>query len=204
MPTLLISYHAQWTYMIVSKQLSPPQAAVIAAVKDYSYVTAAFPRSGGKGYVARKCAMTYANEHPGAQVLVVCISPQESYKQYNAESVNRNRDFYSILLHNGSTILFSNHPSPSDFTIFDDVYPNYADIDRGKFLFLATPIVDMDGKADIFTEIYNRGFDEAFPEWISIHSTYLDCTHWENGEVDRMRVAISEKAFKEDFEVEWK
>jgi len=68
-----------------------------------------------------------------------------------------------------------------------------------KAIFISTPR----GKTNWFSEFYDRGFSDEFPEWISIKATWQDNPRMSEADVAEARRSMSAAEFKQEYEADF-
>lgn len=202
-----------------------PQIALINAINDPKYraVVAALSRRTGKTFIANVIAqlITFI---PNSNVLI--MSPNYSLsqiswdlqrtllKRFNIELVRSNAKDKIIELENGSTIRMGSVSQADsvvgrsyNLILFDeaaldskgkDVYnvqlrPTLDRIDS-KVVFISTP-----RGRNYFHEFFQRGFSDDFPEWVSIHSDYLENPRAAEKDIDQARKSMSSAEFGQEY-----
>lgn len=64
-----------------------------------------------------------------------------------------------------------------------------------KALFISTPR----GRNNWFSEFYQRGFSDEFPQWVSIHATYLDNPRMSEVDIEEARRSMSKAEFAQEY-----
>jgi hypothetical protein len=74
-------------------------------------------------------------------------------------------------------------------------------LDKGnsKAIFISTPR----GRNNWFSEFFDRGFIDDFPEWISIKATYKDNPRISDSDIEEARKSMSEAEFKQEYEADF-
>ena len=202
-----------------------PQKAIINAINcpDYRFVVAAVSRRVGKTFIAnvigQVCSLV-----PGSNILI--MSPNYSLSQisfdlqrqlirkFDLEVLRDNAKDKVIELSNGSTIRMgsvnqvdSTVGRSYDLIIFDEAALsdgkeafNVAlrptlDKDNSKALFISTPR----GRNNWFSEFWQRGFNDDFPEWISIQADYRENPRMSKRDVEEARKSNSEAEFAQEY-----
>lgn len=203
-----------------------PQLAIINAINnpDYRFVCAAISRRLGKTYIANIIGQLITLI-PGSNVLImspnyrlsqISFDLQRSLiKHFNLEVVKDNAKDSVIELSNNSTIRMGSVNQVDsvvgrsyDLIIFDEAALtddgeeafNIAlrptlDKTNSKAIFISTPR----GKNNWFSKFYNRGFSEEFPEWISIHATYLDNPRIHPRDIEEAKRTMSDAEFRQEY-----
>lgn len=207
----------------------PPQTAIINAINDprFRQIVGCLSRRTGKTYVANRIAFLKVME-PKCNALIVSpnyslsnISWKEQetlLNNHGIEVVSKNKTDREIHLHNGSMIKIGSVSQADslvgrsyDLIMFDeaaldskgrDVYnvqlrPTL-DKPNSKVIFISTP-----RGSNYFKEFYERGFDSAFPTWVSIHSTYLDNPRMTEEDVAEARNSMSRAEFRQEYLAEF-
>lgn len=203
-----------------------PQMALINAVNDpkYRFVCAALARRLGKTYIANIIGQLVTLV-PGSNVLI--ISPnynlssisfdlqRKLIRHFDLEVARDNLKDKIIELENGSTIRMGSLSTVDscvgrsyDLIIFDEAALgeggeaafNVAlrptlDKPTAKAIFISTPR----GKQNWFSQFYNRGFDSAFPEWVSITADYSENTRMAESDVAEARRSMSRAEFEQEY-----
>jgi hypothetical protein len=66
---------------------------------------------------------------------------------------------------------------------------------NSKALFISTPR----GRNNWFAKFYDRGFSEDFPEWASIHATYLDNPRADPRDIEEAKRTMSDAEFRQEY-----
>lgn len=207
-------------------EFSPPQNALVNALNNpkYRFIPAAYSRRVGKTYAANILAQIKSLE-PGTSVLI--MSPnyrlsqisfdlqRQLIKYFGLEIEKDNAKDGVILLPNGSSIRMGSVNQVDsvvgrsyDLILFDEAALSEAgrtafdiqlrptlDKPRSKAMFISTPR----GRENWFHEFFNRGFDENFPEWCSLHATYEDNPRVDVRDVEEARSTMSAAHFKQEY-----
>ena len=185
---------------LLEVQPLPSQVAIINAVNSpkYRFVSAAISRRQGKTYIANIVGQLVSLV-PGSNILI--MSPnyalsqisfdlqRQLIKHFDLEVKRDNAKDKVIELSNGSTIRMGSINQVDscvgrsyDLIIFDEAALvdgrdafNVAlrptlDKPNSKALFISTPR----GRNNWFSQFWQRGFSEEFPEWCSIKASYKD------------------------------
>jgi hypothetical protein len=64
-----------------------------------------------------------------------------------------------------------------------------------KAIFISTPR----GKNNWFARFYERGFSDEFPEWASIHATYMDNPRVDMRDIDEAKRTMSDAEFRQEY-----
>ena len=206
--------------------INRPQVALINAVNDpkYRFICAALARRLGKTYIANIIGQLVTLV-PGSNVLI--ISPnynlssisfelqRKLIKHFDLEVARDNLKDKIIELSNGSTIRMGSLSTVDstvgrsyDLIIFDEAALgeggeaafNVAlrptlDKPQAKAIFISTPR----GRNNWFSQFYNRGFDENFPEWISLQADYTENTRMAESDVAEARRSMSKAEFEQEY-----
>ena len=207
----------------------PSQVALINALNNpkYRFVVGALSRRQGKTYIGNIVAQCVALV-PGCHVLIVSPNYNLSnisfdlqrnlIKQFDLEIEKDNAKDRVIELSNGSTIrLGSVNQIDSvvgrsyDFVLFDeaaladgDTAFNVAirptmDKPNSKALFISTPR----GRNNWFSKFFQRGFNDDFPEWVSIKATWHDNPRASEEDIEEAKRSMSEAEFKQEYEADF-
>lgn len=207
----------------------PSQTAIINGLNcpKYRFICAAISRRQGKTYIANICGQMVSLV-PGCHILI--MSPNYSLSQisfdlqrnlikhFDLEVTKDNAKDKVIELSNGSTVRMGSVNQVDscvgrsyDLIIFDEAALadgmeafNVAlrptlDKENSKALFISTPR----GKSNWFAELFNRGFTDEFPEWLSIRATYKDNPRMSQADVDEARKSMSEAEFRQEYEADF-
>lgn len=202
-----------------------PQIALLNALNNpkYRFIVGALSRRLGKTYIAN-VAGQLVSLVPGSHVLIV--SPNYSLsqisfdlqrtliKKFELEVTRDNSKDKIIELDNSSTIRMgsinqvdSTVGRSYDLIIFDEAALadgmdafNVAlrptlDKPNSKAIFISTPR----GKNNWFSELYNRGFSDEFPNWASIHATYLDNPRASEEDIEEARRSMTRAEFEQEY-----
>jgi len=139
-------------------------------------------------------------------------------KHFDLEVVRDNAKDKVIELSNGSTIRMGSVNQVDscvgrsyDLIIFDEAALadgkdafNVAlrptlDKDNSKALFISTPR----GRNNWFSEFFDRGFNDEFPEWCSIRATYKDNPRMSETDIQEARKSMSEAEFRQEYEADF-
>ena len=207
----------------------PSQVALINALNNpkYRFVVGALSRRQGKTYIGNIVAQCVALV-PGCHVLIVSPNYNLSnisfdlqrnlIKQFDLEIEKDNAKDRVIELSNGSTIrLGSVNQIDSvvgrsyDFVLFDEaaladgetafnvaIRPTM-DKPNSKALFISTPR----GRNNWFSKFFNRGFNDDFPEWVSIKATWQDNPRASEEDIEEARRSMSDAEFKQEYEADF-
>ena len=203
----------------------PSQIAIINAVnsKKYRFVCAAISRRQGKTYIANILGQLVSLV-PGCHILV--MSPnynlsqisfdlqRQLLKHFDLEVAKDNAKDRVIELTNGSTIRMgsvnqvdSTVGRSYDIIIFDEAALadgetafNVAlrptlDKAESKALFISTPR----GRNNWFSRFYQRGFNDEYPEWCSVHATWQDNPRATTEDIEEAKKTMSEAEFNQEY-----
>ena len=203
----------------------PSQIAIINAVnsKKYRFVCSAISRRQGKTYIANILGQLVSLV-PGCHILV--MSPnynlsqisfdlqRQLLKHFDLEVAKDNAKDRVIELTNGSTIRMgsvnqvdSTVGRSYDFIIFDEAALadgetafNVAlrptlDKAESKALFISTPR----GRNNWFSRFYQRGFNDEYPEWCSVHATWQDNPRATTEDIEEAKKTMSEAEFNQEY-----
>ena len=207
----------------------PSQVAIINGTNSpkYRFVCAAVSRRQGKTYIANIIGQLVSLV-PNSNILI--MSPNYSLSQisfdlqrtlikhFDLEVVKDNAKDKVIELSNGSTIRMGSVNQVDscvgrsyDLIIFDEAALadgrdafNVAlrptlDKDNSKALFISTPR----GRNNWFSEFFDRGFNDEFPEWVSIRATYKDNPRMSETDIAEARKSMSEAEFRQEYEADF-
>jgi len=202
-----------------------PQKAIINAINcpKYRFVVAAISRRLGKTFIANIIGQLVSLV-PGSNILI--MSPNYSLSQisfdlqrnlikhFDLEVVKDNAKDKIIELSNGSTIRMgsvnqvdSTVGRSYDLIIFDEAALaegmdafNVAlrptlDKDNSKALFISTPR----GRNNWFAELYDRGWSDAFSEWISITADYNENPRMSAQDIEEAQKSMSSAEFRQEY-----
>tara|TARA_B100000575_G_scaffold76858_1_gene60096 strand:- start:1138 stop:2442 length:1305 start_codon:yes stop_codon:yes gene_type:complete len=207
----------------------PSQVAIINGTNSpkYRFVCAAISRRQGKTYIANIIGQLVSLV-PSSNILI--MSPNYALSQisfdlqrnlikhFDLEVVRDNAKDKVIELSNGSTIRMGSVNQVDscvgrsyDLIIFDEAALadgrdafNVAlrptlDKDNSKALFISTPR----GRNNWFSEFFERGFNDEFPEWCSIRATYKDNPRMSETDIAEARKSMSEAEFRQEYEADF-
>jgi hypothetical protein len=207
----------------------PSQMAIINAINNpkYRFVSAAVSRRQGKTYIANIIGQLVSLV-PGSNILI--MSPNYSLSQisfdlqrnlikhFDLEVTKDNAKDKVIEISNGSTVRMGSVNQVDscvgrsyDLIIFDEAALadgkdafNVAlrptlDKENSKAIFISTPR----GRNNWFSEFFNRGFSDEFPEWCSIRATYRDNPRMAQSDIDEARKSMSEAEFRQEYEADF-
>jgi len=201
------------------------QMAVINAINSpkYRFICGAVSRRQGKTYIAniigQLCVLV-----PGSSVLL--MSPNYSLSQisfdlqrnlikhFDLEVVRDNAKDRVIELSNNSTIRMGSINQVDsvvgrsyDLIIFDEAALTHGreafnvalrptlDKPNSKALFISTPR----GRNNWFAEFFYRGFNEEYPDWISIRATYHENPRMHESDIEEAKKAMSQAEFAQEY-----
>ena len=201
------------------------QMAVINAINNpkYRFVCGAVSRRQGKTYIANIIGQLTVLV-PGSHVLL--MSPNYSLSQisfdlqrnlikhFDLEVVKDNAKDRVIELSNSSTIRMGSVNQVDsvvgrsyDLIIFDEAALAHGreafnvalrptlDKPTSKALFISTPR----GRNNWFAEFFYRGFNDEYPDWISIRATYHENPRMDQSDIDEAKKAMSEAEFSQEY-----
>jgi hypothetical protein len=207
----------------------PSQMALINAINNpkYRFVSAAVSRRQGKTYIANIIGQLVSLV-PGSNILI--MSPNYSLSQisfdlqrnlikhFDLEVTKDNAKDKVIEISNGSTVRMGSVNQVDscvgrsyDLIIFDEAALadgkdafNVAlrptlDKENSKAIFISTPR----GRNNWFSEFFNRGYSDEFPEWCSIRATYRDNPRMAKSDIDEARKSMSEAEFRQEYEADF-
>ena len=205
------------------------QVAIINAINNpkYRFISAALSRRQGKTYIANIIGQLVSLV-PNSNILV--MSPNYALSQisfdlqrtlikhFDLEVVKDNAKDKVIELSNGSTVRMGSVNQVDscvgrsyDLIIFDEAALadgkdafNVAlrptlDKDSSKAIFISTPR----GRNNWFAEFFYRGFEDEFPEWASIRSTYTSNPRMSEADIAEARKSMSEAEFRQEYEADF-
>ena len=201
------------------------QMAVINAINNpkYRFVCGAVSRRQGKTYIANIIGQLTVLV-PGSHVLL--MSPNYSLSQisfdlqrnlikhFDLEVIKDNAKDRVIELSNSSTIRMGSVNQVDsvvgrsyDLIIFDEAALAHGreafnvalrptlDKPTSKALFISTPR----GRNNWFAEFFYRGFNEEYPDWISIRATYHENPRMDQSDIDEAKKAMSQAEFSQEY-----
>ena len=207
----------------------PSQVAIINAVNNpkYRFVCAAISRRQGKTYIANIIGQLVSLV-PSSNILI--MSPNYALSQisfdlqrtlikhFDLEVVRDNAKDKVIELSNSSTIRMGSVNQVDscvgrsyDLIIFDEAALadgrdafNVAlrptlDKDNSKAIFISTPR----GRNNWFAEFFDRGFNDEFPEWVSVKASYKDNPRMSETDIAEARKSMSEAEFRQEYEADF-
>lgn len=202
-----------------------PQLALINAINNpkYRFVCAALARRLGKTFIANVIAQLITLV-PNCNVLI--ISPnytlssisfelqRKFIKKFDLEIVRDNMKDKIIELSNGSTVRMGSLSTVDstvgvsyNLVLFDEaalgdgkdsfnvsLRPTL-DRPNSKAIFISTPR----GKNNWFSEFFDRGFSDEYPEWCSIQADYEENPRMSKSDVDEARRIMSHAEFEQEY-----
>jgi len=210
-------------------ELIPPQIGLINAVNDpqHRFVVGCLSRRTGKTFSANHIAFLKALE-PGTQILIISpnyslsnISWAEQQKLINKHEIGvekMNAKDKEIILENGSLIKLGSVSQANscvgrsyDLILFDEAALDSKgkdafniqlrptlDKENSKAIFISTP-----RGTNYFHEFYMRGFEEKYPFWASIHSTWRDNPRTSQSDIDEAKLSMSNAEFRQEYEADF-
>ena len=210
----------------VYDEINRPQITLINAVNDprFRFVCAALSRRLGKTYISNiigQLVLLVPNCH------VLIMSPNYNLSNisfdiqrklvatFDLEVAKNNLKDRVLELSNGSTVRMGSISTVDssvgrsyDLIIFDEaalesdaeeafnvsLRPTL-DKPNSKVIFISTPR----GKNNWFSRFYSRGYDERFPQWISIRADYTENTRMSQSDVDEARNSMSKAEFEQEY-----
>ena len=203
----------------------PSQIGIINAINNpkYRFIAGALSRRQGKTYIANIIGQLTVLV-PASNVLL--MSPNYSLSQisfdlqrnlikhFDLEVVRDNAKDRVIELSNNSTIRMGSINQVDsvvgrsyDLIIFDEAALtdgreafNVAlrptlDKDNSKALFISTPR----GRNNWFADFFHRGFNDEFPEWISIKATYHENPRLSEDDIKEAKKSMSTAEFAQEY-----
>ena len=203
----------------------PSQVALINAINNpkYRFVCGALSRRQGKTYISNIIGQLMALV-PNSNILL--MSPNYSLSQisfdlqrnlikhFDLEVTRDNAKERIIELSNGSTIRMGSINQVDscvgrsyDLIIFDEAALvdgkdafNIAlrptlDKENSKALFISTPR----GRNNWFADFYNRGYNDEYPEWISIRASYQENPRHSEHDILEAKKTMSEAEFNQEY-----
>lgn len=142
-------------------------------------------------------------------------------KRFSLEVLKDNSKDKVIELSNGSTVRMGSVTQADsvvgrsyDFILFDEaalssagkeafnvnLRPTLDVLDANgreisKAIFISTPR----GRNNWFAEFYQRGFDDEYPSWISIHATWLDNPRASENDIEEAKLSMSTNEFRQEY-----
>lgn len=206
--------------------INRPQKALINAVNmpEYRFVCAALSRRLGKTFISNVIGQLVLLV-PGCNILI--MSPNFSLSvisfelqrrfinDFDLEITRDNLKDKVIEITNGSTIRMGSVTTVDssvgrsyDLIIFDEAALSEGGkdafnvslrptLDRpgSKAIFISTPR----GKNNWFSEFFQRGFSDEYPEWCSIHADYLENERMSVKDVEEARRSMSKAEFEQEY-----
>ena len=207
----------------------PSQVAIINAVNSpkYRFVSAAISRRQGKTYIANIIGQLVSLV-PKSNILI--MSPnyalsqisfdlqRQLIKHFDLEVIRDNAKDKVIELSNGSTIRMGSINQVDscvgrsyDLIIFDEAALvdgrdafNVAlrptlDKENSKALFISTPR----GRNNWFSQFWQRGHSDEFPEWCSVRAGYKDNPRMSEQDIAEARKSMSDAEFRQEYEADF-
>jgi hypothetical protein len=206
--------------------INRPQIALINAVNmpKYRFVCAALSRRLGKTFISNVIGQLVLLV-PGCNILIMSpnfslsiISFELQRKFINSFDLEITRDNLKdkiIEISNGSTIRMGSVTTVDssvgrsyDLIIFDEAALSDGGkdafnvslrptLDRpgAKAIFISTPR----GKNNWFSEFFQRGYSDEYPEWCSIHADYLENDRMSERDVNEARKSMSKAEFEQEY-----
>jgi len=201
------------------------QVAIINAINNdkYRFVVGALSRRQGKTYIGNIIAQVIALV-PGCSILIV--SPNYTLSQisfdlqrqlinhFDLEVTRDNTKDRVIELSNGSTIRLGSVNNIDtvvgrsyDFVLFDEAALSEGEqafnvnirptLDKpgSKVLFISTPR----GRNNWFSRFYNRGYDDNYPQWVSIKATWHDNPRASEADIAEAQKSMSAAEFAQEY-----
>lgn len=207
-------------------ELNKPQIALINAVNclEYRFICAALSRRLGKTFISNLIGQLVSLV-PGCNVLImspnynlssISFELQRSFiKQFDLEIIRDNLKDKVIELSNGSTIRMGSTSTVDssvgrsyDLIIFDEAALSTngkeafevalrPTLDRpgAKAIFISTPR----GKNNWFSEFFQRGYMDEYPEWISIRADYTENPRMTAADVAEARRSMTKANFEQEY-----
>lgn len=208
------------------EQINSPQIALINALNDprYRFICAALSRRLGKTFIANVVGQL-VTLMPGTNVLImspnfglsiISFELQRHFiKTFDLEMLRDNLKDKIIELSNGSTIRMGSLNTVDsvvgrsyNLIIFDEAALGdngksafevslRPTLDRpgSKAVFISTPR----GKNNWFSEFYERGYSDLFPEWCSIHADWTENHRMQPSDVAEAKRTMSRAAFEQEY-----
>lgn len=207
-------------------QINYPQIALINAVNNpkYRFICAALARRLGKTYISNIVGQLVALV-PGCNILImspnytlssISFEIQRSLiKSFDLEITKDNLKDKVIELANGSTARMGSLSTIDscvgrsyDLIIFDEaalgkdgkdafnvsLRPTL-DKPNSKAIFISTPR----GKNNWFSEFYQRGFSNEYPQWASLTADYTENSRMKESDVAEARKSMSKSEFEQEY-----
>jgi len=203
----------------------PSQVALINAINNpkYRFICGALSRRQGKTYISNVIGQLMAlvpNTHillmsPNYSLSQISFDLQRNLiKHFDLEVTRDNAKERIIELSNGSTIRMGSINQVDscvgrsyDLIIFDEAALvdgkdafNIAlrptlDKETSKALFISTPR----GRNNWFADFYNRGYNDEYPEWLSIKATYHENPRHSDTDITEAKKTMSESEFAQEY-----
>ena len=203
----------------------PSQIALINAINNpkYRFICGALSRRQGKTYISNVIGQLMAlvpNTHillmsPNYSLSQISFDLQRNLiKHFDLEVTRDNAKERIIELSNGSTIRMGSINQVDscvgrsyDLIIFDEAALvdgrdafNIAlrptlDKENSKALFISTPR----GRNNWFADFYNRGYNDEYPEWLSIKATYHENPRHSDTDITEAKKTMSESEFAQEY-----
>ena len=203
----------------------PSQVALINAINNpkYRFICGALSRRQGKTYISNVIGQLMAlvpNTHillmsPNYSLSQISFDLQRNLiKHFDLEVTRDNAKERIIELSNGSTIRMGSINQVDscvgrsyDLIIFDEAALvdgrdafNIAlrptlDKENSKALFISTPR----GRNNWFADFYNRGYNNEYPEWLSIKATYHENPRHSETDIVEAKKTMSESEFAQEY-----
>ena len=203
----------------------PSQIALINAINNpkYRFICGALSRRQGKTYISNVIGQLMAlvpNTHillmsPNYSLSQISFDLQRNLiKHFDLEVTRDNAKERIIELSNGSTIRMGSINQVDscvgrsyDLIIFDEAALvdgkdafNIAlrptlDKETSKALFISTPR----GRNNWFADFYNRGYNDEYPEWLSIKATYHENPRHSDTDITEAKKTMSESEFAQEY-----
>ncbi len=202
------------------------QTALINAINspDYRFIVGCLSRRQGKTYISNIIAQV-VSLMPDTNVLL--MSPNYSLTQiswelqrtfinrFDLEITKNNAKDKVIELSNGSTIRMGSIGQANSVVgrsyqliLFDEAALSDAgrdafnlqlrptlDTPNSKAIFISTPR----GIHNYFHEFYQRGYDDEYPSWVSIHADYLENTRANDEDILDAKNSMSRSEFRQEY-----
>ena len=210
----------------VWEQINRPQMALINAINDpkYRFVTCAYARRLGKTFIVNVIAQLVLLV-PGMHVLI--MSPNYNLSaisfelqrrlinQFDLEVEKDNLKDKVIELANGSTVRMGSVSTVDssvgrsyNLIVFDEAALSdkgkdafeislRPTLDRpgSKAIFISTPR----GKNNWFSEFFERGNSDQYPDWISLKADYTENTRMLESDIREARNTMSRSKFEQEY-----
>ena len=189
----------------------------------YRFICGALSRRQGKTYISNVIGQLMAlvpNTHillmsPNYSLSQISFDLQRNLiKHFDLEVTRDNAKERIIELSNGSTIRMGSINQVDscvgrsyDLIIFDEAALvdgkdafNIAlrptlDKETSKALFISTPR----GRNNWFADFYNRGYNDEYPEWLSIKATYHENPRHSDTDISEAKKTMSESEFAQEY-----